>query len=118
MPSPMSDTELAEDRYEQLHGPIDYWSYGVQSVRPPGPVGPLAHHEAHDVRSREAALDGLDKLAGDAITDEDPRWEAFAELVEAERGRKIDGHDPEDTLDWEIVGPDGRLYWIEEIDRS
>lgn len=114
-----SYAEEAEERYEAIHGLIDYWSYGVQSARVPGePIGPLAHHESHGVRSREAALDGLDKLAGNAVGGDEAAWEAFADQVEAQRGRKLDRLDPESTLDFELVGPDGLLYWIEEIDRN
>ena len=121
MPSPMSAAEIAEDRYEQIHGEIPYWSYGVQSQRSPGPIGgPLAHHEAYDVRSREDALDGIERLSGrvNSPEEQEAAWETFLDRIQAQRGRTIDRHDPEDSLDFQLVGPDGLLYWIEEIDRS
>lgn len=120
MPSPMSAAELAEDRYEQIHGDIPYWSYGVQSVREAGVGGPLAVHEFHDVRSREDALDGIERLSGrvNAPEEQEAAWEAFLDRIKAEREHVIDGHDPEEDGSVNLIGPDGLHYWIEAIDRS
>jgi hypothetical protein len=113
-----SDAELAEANYEERHGEIMYWAYGRQSAER-GPDYSLARHETHDVRDREAALDGIERLSGEENSPEEweDAWEAWAEKVDAERGRKLDRGDPEDRLDFELAGPDGMLYWIEEIVR-
>lgn len=111
----MSDEEVRQDRWEQLHGPIMEWTYGCYPPKNAPAGAENVHEDAETYRDAVAALHNLIQAGGDEAVDcaldfpghedVDGLWQTFADQLDTVTSQRP-------FREVSLVGPDGWTYWI------